>query len=97
VLGHAHARARHHERRHRRNIESQQTVAARPAGIEHRTAGVLHRYAVRRGPHSARETGQFLNGLALHTERGQQCGGEHGSRLAGQHRAHRGFGLLFGE
>ena len=38
VLGHAHARARHHERRHGRNVEGAGAVAAGAAGIEQRLA-----------------------------------------------------------
>ena len=38
VLGHVHAGARHHERRHGRNVECARAVAARAAGIEQRLA-----------------------------------------------------------
>ena len=39
MLGHAHAGAGHHERRHRRNIEGGLAVAAGAAGIQQRLAG----------------------------------------------------------
>jgi hypothetical protein len=48
-------------------------------------------------PHGARKAGQFLHRFAFHSQRGQESGGQHGSRFPRQQRAHGGFSLLFSE
>ena len=64
MLGHTHARARHHESGNGRDIECGSTVAAGPAGIEQRiqARSIDERCFL---PHGARKAQEFLGSLAL--------------------------------
>ena len=100
VLGHAHARARDHKRRSRRNVEGPAIVAAGSAGIHQRQFGQrgfrcraaeIHRTHV--APHCAREADQLLDRFALGTQHRQQADDVCLRHAPFEQLFHHGFGL----
>ena len=72
VLGHARARARHHEGGYGRDVKRGARAAARAAGIEQRLRVYARVDSNGLLAHGPRETQQFLGSLALHAQAHQE-------------------------